>query len=221
MRLPAGTCRSGERFRTGLRNLRRDLADLIRDPGRRVISRYLLARMVYTDGINTLFAFGGIYAATVIGMTVGAVIQFAILLNITAGIGAFGFGYLDDRIGAKRTILIGLAAVVILSTAILFITTPYLFFAVGGILGLFFGPVQSASRSLMARLAPPGGEAATFGLYALSGKITAFVGPWLVGVVTLATGSERWGMATVLPFLILGILLLLRVPDPSPAAPRA
>ena len=67
----------------------------------------------------------------------------------------------------------------------------------------------------MARLVPVGEEAEAFGLYALSGKVTAFVGPWLVGVVTLATDSERWGLATVIPFLIVGALLLLRVPDPS------
>ena len=188
---------------------------MLADPERRVVGRYLVARMVYTDGLNTVFAFGGIYAAAVIGLTVSEVVQFAILINITAGIGAFAFGRVDDRLGAKPTILIGLAAIVVLSTCMLFISTQVLFFAVGAVLGIFFGPVQSASRSLMARLVPVGEEAEAFGLYALSGKVTAFVGPWLVGVVTLATDSERWGLATVIPFLIVGALLLLRVPDPS------
>ena len=209
-RMPASAA-----VRSGLGKLYRDLAGMFADPERRIVGRYLVARMIYTDGINTIFAFGGIYAAAVIGMTVSEVIQFAILLNITAGIGAFVFGRVDDRLGAKPTILIGLAAIVVLSTGMLFISTQGLFFALGAVLGVFFGPVQSASRSLMARLTPPGEEAEAFGLYALSGKVTAFVGPWLVGAVTLASGSERWGLATVLPFLVVGAVLLLRVPDPS------
>ncbi len=215
----AGRRAAGGTVRAGIGTLCRNLSGMIREPGRRPVGRYLVARMVYTDGINTLFAFGGIYAAAVIGMTVGEVMQFAILLNVTAGAGALTFGYVDDRIGAKSTILIGLTAIVVLSAALLFVTTPSVFFVVGGILGLFFGPVQSASRSLMARLAPRGEEAEAFGLYALSGKVTAFVGPWLVGAVTLATGSERWGMATVLPFLIVGIFLLRRLPGSRPPAP--
>ncbi len=201
----------------GLRSLGRDLKAIVRDPDRKNVGRYLLARMIYTDGINTIFAFGGIYAAAVIGMSVAEVLFFAILVNVTAGLGALVFGRIDDRIGARLTILIGLAALVIISVGMLLIDSAAAFVAIGCVLGIFFGPVQSASRSLMARLAPPGNEAGAFGLYALSGKATAFVGPWLVGVATLATGSERWGLATVLPFLVVGALLLLRVTDPARA----
>ena len=217
--IPAQRVAASTAVRTGLRNLFEDVVAMVRDPGRRIVGRYLVARMIYTDGINTVFAFGGIYAAAAIGMTVSEVVQFAILINLTAGIGAFAFGRLDDRIGAKPTILIGLAAIVVISAGMLLITTKGPFVALGAVLGVFFGPVQSASRSLMARLAPAGGEAGAFGLYALSGKVTAFLGPWLVGLVTLATGSERWGLATVLPFLIVGGLLLLRIPDPHRATP--
>ena len=83
------------------------------------------------------------------------------------------------------------------------------FIVLGSALGIFFGPVQAASRSMMARIIPPGTESEMFGLYALSGKATAFMGPWAVALVTAITGSQRWGMATVLPFLIIGGLLLL------------
>jgi UMF1 family MFS transporter len=70
---------------------------------------------------------------------------------------------------------------------------------------------------MMARIIPPGTESEMFGLYALSGKVTAFMGPWAVAVVTAATGSQRWGMATVLPFLILGGLLLYFTVREAPA----
>ena len=172
--------------------------------------RYLLARMLFTDGLNTLFAFGGVFAAGTFGMPVAEVIIFGLILNITAGAGAFAFGWVDDRIGAKRTILIGIAGITALGIPLLLVESKIAFIVLGSGLGVFFGPVQAASRSLMARIIPPGTESEMFGLYALSGKATAFMGPWAVAVVTTATGSQRWGMATVLPFLILGGFLLWR-----------
>ena len=78
-------------------------------------------------------------------------------------------------------------------------------------MGVFFGPAQAASRSLMGRLAPRGREAEMFGLCAFAGKSTAFLGPWLYGVVVLAAAGHRWGMVTVVPFLIVGALILLTV----------
>ena len=72
------------------------------------IARFLLARLIYNDGLNTLFAFGGIYAAGTFGMTLNEVLLFGIALNVTAGLGAFGFAFLDDKIGSKPTILIAI-----------------------------------------------------------------------------------------------------------------
>lgn len=199
---------AGQAIREGTATMWRSLLGL---PRNRVLGRFLLARMLYTDGINTLFAFGGIYAAGTFGMTVDQVILFGLLLNLTAGLGSGAFGWLDDRIGAKATILLGLTGIVLTGIPILLISDPMLFWVLGAVLGIFFGPVQSASRSLMARITPPGRESEMFGLYALSGRITAFVGPWLVGAVVLATASQRIGLATVLPFLILGGVLLYRI----------
>ncbi len=82
-------------------------------------------------------------------------------------------------------------------------------------LGVFFGPAQAASRSLMARLAPTGMEAEMFGLYALSGKATAFLGPLLLAWATTAFDSQRAGMATVLIFLVTGFVLLIPLKEPA------
>ena len=180
--------------------------------GYALVLRFLLARMLYIDGINTLFIFGGIYAAGTIGMDMAQVAMFGLVLNATAGIGAFVFGWIDDVIGAKPTVLIALVGIVAVGIPILMVQSTMWFWILGALLGIFFGPAQAASRSMMARIAPPGMETEMFGLYALSGKATAFIGPWLVGLVTLATGSQRWGLATVLPFVIAGGLLLLTVP---------
>ena len=198
--------------RVGLVTLARTLRAL---PRHGQLARFLLARMIFTDGINTLFAFGGIYAAGTFGMTVAEVILFGLVLNATAGSGAFAFGWIDDRIGAKPTILIGLGAIVAIGVPLLLVETTLWFWILGSALGIFFGPVQSASRSMMARMTPVGMESEMFGLFALSGKATAFVGPWLVGLIALSYGSQRLALATVLPFLVIGGLLMLAVREPD------
>ncbi len=198
--------------REGLRVVWRTLKAL---PQHNQLAKFLLARMIFTDGINTLFAFGGVYAAGTFGMSVEQVIIFGLLLNGTAGAGAFAFGWIDDWIGAKPTILIGLVSIIVVGVPLLMIESILWFWILGAGLGIFFGPVQSASRSLMARMTPAGMENEMFGLFALSGKVTAFIGPWLVGFIALTYDSQRIALATVLPFLVVGGLLLLMVREPT------
>ncbi len=178
------------------------------------IVRFLVARMFYSDGLVTLFAVGGIYAAGTFGMSFGEVIQFGIALNVTAGLGAFAFAWADDRLGAKPVIVIALLALIALGAAALAVTDKAAFWAIGMALGVFVGPAQAASRSLMARLAPADMRTEMFGLYALSGKATAFLGPLAFAFATDLFDSQRAGMATILVFLALGLLLLLPVREP-------
>jgi UMF1 family MFS transporter len=207
-----------EAVRRGLAQLRRTFANLRRY---REIVRFLIARMIYTDGLNTLFAFGGIYAAGTFGMDFAEVIRFGILLNVTAGLGALGFAWVDDWLGAKRTILIALVGLFACGTAAVIATSTLAFWVAGGLLGIFVGPTQAASRSLMARMAPPELRTEMFGLYALTGKITAYIGPFLLGTVTYWTGSQRWGIATILAFFAVGGLLLLPLKEPEAAEAAA
>lgn len=191
--------------RQGLSQLMKTLRDIRRYWP---VAHFLLARMLYIDGLNTLFAFGGIYAAGTFGMELADVITFGILLNVTGGIGAFAFSWVDDSIGPKRTVLIALIGLMICGLAAVMTTSVTVFWIIGGLLGLFIGPTQAASRTLMATLAPPEKRTEMFGLYALSGKVTAFLGPLVVGTVTLWAGSQRVGMATILIFFAAGFLLL-------------
>jgi UMF1 family MFS transporter len=177
----------------------------------RDIARFLLANMIYIDGLNTLFSFGGIYAAGQFGMAIDEVLLFGILLNISAGLGAAGFAWLDDLLGAKPTILISLGALILLCGAILLVRDKTWFYALGILIGVFLGPAQAASRSLMARMAPADMRGEFFGLFALSGRLTSFMGPLLVGWVTYLAASQRIGMATILPFFIIGALVLMSV----------
>jgi UMF1 family MFS transporter len=176
-----------------------------------VLWRFLLARLLFMDGLTTLFAFGGIYAAGQFGLSAQQVLMFGIGLNVTAGLGALGFAFVEDRIGAKTTVLVSLGCLVALGMALLLIHDRTSFWVLGHALGLFVGPAQAASRSLMARLAPADARAAYFGLFALSGRITGFVGPAALGLATAAFASQRAGMAVIVALLASGALALLGV----------
>lgn len=177
----------------------------------RNIARFLVSRLFYTDALNTLFAFGGIYAAGTFGMGFDEVILFGIALNVTAGLGAAAFAWIDDRIGPKPTILAAIAGLMLSGTAVLLVDEKMWFWVFGLTLGIFVGPAQAASRSLMAHLAPPERESEMFGLFALSGKATSFIGPAMLAWATLAFDSQRAGMATIIVFFAIGFAILLGV----------
>ena len=175
--------------------------------------RFLLARLLYNDGLVTIFAFGGIYAAGTFGFEVADVIIFGIALNVTAGLGALAFGFIDDKVGGKTTIyvtLIGLCCCVAIGALAPNATW---FWVAGLCTGLMVGPNQAASRSLMGRFVPAEKKNEFFGFFAFSGKATAFLGPLLMGQATLLFGSQRAGIATILLFFLAGLLLLLRVDE--------
>ncbi len=175
------------------------------------IVRFLIARMFYNDAIVTIYAMGGIYAAGTFGMEQSEILIFGVGLNITAGIGAALFAWLDDKAGSKFTILISLIGVAVPVIAVLFTKSSMWFIIWGLFLGLFFGPNQSSSRSFMARIAPPELSNQMFGLLALSGKATAWAGTILFGTFTLIFGTQQAGMVVVLVLLLIGFLIMLSV----------
>lgn len=218
-------------IRHGLATLRDTLWGLPRD---RNVSRFLVANMIYTDGLIALFAFGGIYAAGTFGWSTIEIGVFGILLTITGTLGAWLGGRLDDRFGPKPVILsslimLALAAVAILSidrdtVAFVIPVAPAVpggglyasgaervYVALGLLIGLAAGPMQAASRTLLVRLAPPDRITQYFGLFALSGKVTSFMGPLAVGIVTGLTASQKSGMAVLVVFFLTGLVLLSRV----------
>lgn len=216
---PASGRPLGVAVREGLGMLGRTLTHL-RGEGNLV--RWFIASALYRDGINTITAFGGIYAAGTFGMSFEEIVIFAIVLNVFAGTGAVGFAWLDDRIGAKRVILISVFALVLAGTALLLVTEKTWFWVFALALGAFFGPAQAAGRSMMARLSPPGMVTEMFGLYSLTGRAVGFVGPLALGFATEAFASQRAGMASVLVFFVIGFILMLkvRVPKHPPLRPQ-
>ena len=177
--------------------------------------RFLIARLFYVDGLNTMFVFGGVFAAGTFGMAVADVIMFGIALNICAGLGAAAGGWVDDWIGPRRTIIWSLVGLMACGLTVVTTNSIEVFWIFGSALGLFMGPVQSASRSLMGRIAPPEMATEMFGLFATSGKATSFVGPALVAWIAAVTDSQRLAIASVTIFFVIGLILLLRVKDPA------
>jgi len=189
------------------------------------IFRFLIARLFYNDGLITIFAFGGIYASNTFNFSFNEIFLFGILLNLCAGVGAFILGYVDDYIGGKKTIQLsnlGLIVACIIATVVpneninLLILTVHgknLFWFSGILIGLFSGPNQSASRSLMARLIPKGKENEFFGFFAFSGKATAFIGPLFLGLFTQIFNSQRVGIVIVIILFGIGSFLLTRVSE--------
>ena len=179
----------------------------------RQVVRFLVARMIYNDGLVTIFAFGGIYAAGTFGFTLQEVLVFGIVLNLAAGLGALTMGHLDDWIGGKPTLVISLVGL-FAGTLLAVVAPSELWLWVAGIIiGIFIGPNQSASRTMMARFVPPDAQNEFFGFFAFSGKLTAFLGPLLLGVLTQWSGSQRVGVSVVLLLLGLGLVLLATVDE--------
>jgi UMF1 family MFS transporter len=179
------------------------------------VARFLVARMIYNDGLATVFAIGGVYAAGRFGLSEAELIQFGILLNVTAGIGAIAFAWIDDLRGSRLAILVSLVGLTASGAGAVAATEPLWFWVSGGILGIFVGPAQAASRSFMTRLSPPHLRTEFFGLYALSGKATAFIGPFVAGAVTASTGSTSLGLASAVAFFVVGLVILLWVREPG------
>jgi UMF1 family MFS transporter len=219
---------AGASLSDGLRLLWRHL----KGEGR--LRRFLLGHMAAQDGLAALFAFGGIYGAGVFGWRTIELGLFGILLTITGTAGALLGGALDDRLGARRVLMLALgvliaACLVILSTGAghvafvvsvtppapgdgLFASAPErVFLLAGAFIGAAAGPLQASARTLMAGLAPSGEVGAHFGLLALSGKATAFAGPLLVAVATQASGRQEAAVAVILALFVVAALLFARV----------
>ncbi|MEM8486706.1 MAG: MFS transporter [Bacteroidota bacterium] len=174
----------------------------------RDIFRMLIARIFYNDGLVTIIAFGAIYAVGTFGFSTQDTLIFGIVLNVSAGLGAIGFGYLDDKLGGKTTIQITNIGLIAASLLAVFAQSAAGFWVAGVVVGLLMGPNQSASRSLMGRFIPADKENEFYGFFAFSGKATSFIGPILLGQITLLFDSQRAGVSVVILLFIVGMIIL-------------
>ncbi|MBY5564838.1 MFS transporter [Rhizobium leguminosarum] len=231
--LPFGTA-----VRSGLRELKNTLGELRE---RRGILKFLIARMIYQDGVNGLLILGGIFAAGMFGWATIEIGIYGIILNVVAIFGCLIAGRIDKRVGSKVTVLISLTLLLLATIGIISTGPGYTLFGLmplptedsgglfgtaaekayilyGLLIGLAFGPVQASSRSYLARSVNIEEAGRYFGIYALSGRATSFMATLLFSLVTYMSGSPRLGMATLIPFLAGGLILLFRTPYPADRA---
>ncbi|GGB93187.1 MFS transporter [Marivita lacus] len=195
-------------------------------PQDRSLFAYLGSAMFYRDALNGMYAFGGIYAAGVLGWSVQNVGIFGIIAIITGAIAAWLGGMADSRFGPKPVIVSCILALTAMAVAIVLISRDAMFgvplpegstlpdiafYIIGAVIGAAGGVIQSASRTMMVRQANPARMTEAFGLYALSGKATSFLAPLLIGVTTYATGSQQLGVSPVIGLFLIGLVLLVWV----------
>lgn len=227
--------------RSGLAELGSTLRELRQKPG---VFRFLVGRMIYQDGVNGLLTLGGIFAAAMFGWHTMEIGIYGIILNVIAIFGCVAASSLDRWLGSKFVVvlallllltatfgmistgptftLFGLISLPIETTDGLFSTPAEKAYILYGLLiGISFGPVQASSRSYLARSVSPAEAGRYFGIYALSGRATSFMATLSFSLLTYWTGSARIGMASLIVFLLGGLLILLRTPYPAahPARP--
>lgn len=202
----------GESYiRLGLRRVRETLAHARRY---RDLFRFLVTLTIYYAGINTVVVLAAVYAQQVMGFKMRETMILILVVNITAAVGAFTFGMVQDRLGSVRTLAATLLVWVAALVLAFFVESRVGFWVVGNLIGIALGSSQSAGRALVGLFSPPARSAEFFGLWGLAGKLAAIVGPLSYGAVTYAShGHHRLALLTTTGFFIAGLLLLLTVDE--------
>ncbi len=225
----------GPAVREGLAELKTTLNEVRKRAG---IFRFLVARMIYQDGVNALLSLGGAFAAAMFGWSITEIGLFGIILNVVAIFGCWYAARLDTSLGSKAVVVVSLVLLAVATVGIVSTGPGYTLFGLlhfstessgslfgtaaekayivyGLLIGVAFGPVQASSRSYMARSVTPEEAGRYFGIYALAGRATSFAAPFLVATVTALSGSPRLGMAVIILFLGAGLWILAGTPYPA------
>jgi UMF1 family MFS transporter len=179
----------------------------------RETAKYVLASLIFTDGITTVVSFAGIYATTTIGFSNQELVWLFLVLNVVALPASLVAGYLADRIGAKRTIVLTLVLWIAVIVVGYFAASKALFWVMAGGAAVGMGSTQAVGRSFMAQISPPEREAEFFGFYVLSGKFASMFGPLIFGSISHWTGSQRLAVLSLLPFFLAGLVLMLWIDE--------
>ena len=193
----------------------RQLAATVRDMRRHPLTlAFLLAYLVYNDGIQTVISQASVYGSEELGLEQSTLIGAVLLVQLLAVVGALAMGRLARVYGAKRTILGSLVAWTVTLAAGYFLPAgaPVWFFVLAAGIGLVLGGSQALSRSLFSHLIPPGREAEYFSAYEMSDRGMSWLGPLLFGITYQLTGSYRDAIISLVVFFVLGFALLARVP---------
>ena len=202
---------SGENYLTqGVKQIIRTLKTIYRDYPETL--KYLIAYLIYNDGIQTVIVVATLFAATELGAGADVLMILILMIQFMAFFGALIFGKLAERIGAKKSIILSLiiwAGIVIYAYALLY--EIWQLFLLGVFVALVMGGSQALSRSLYSQLIPRKNESEFFGFYEISERGTSWIGPALFAAAVQFTGSSRLAILSVIVFFVVGLLLLIPV----------
>ncbi|GMA32542.1 MFS transporter [Litorihabitans aurantiacus] len=189
------------------RDILRRIVDLWRH--QRSLLHFFVASAIFRDGLGAVFAFAGIIAAGSFFFSEEEVIYLGIAANLVAGISTWALGRADDRLGPRVVIVAGLAVLVVTCTAVFLTTSQAAFWVCAVVISVCVGPVQSASRSMLARMTPPGRENENFGLYATTGRAVSFLAPFAFTVAIAVGDTQKAGILGIVVVLVLGLAAFL------------
>jgi UMF1 family MFS transporter len=172
------------------------------------LGKFLVAFLIYNDGVQTVIVMAAIFGAEVLGMSQDELILCFILTHVVAIVGSLLLGYLGDRMATKSAIKITLLVWTAAVIYVLVIEESWEFWVLAVVIGLVLGGVQASSRALLAQFTPKENSAEFFGFFAASGKFAAIFGPALFALITDMTGSVRYGVASILVFFVVGLGIL-------------
>lgn len=191
----------------GFRQLRRTLSEIKHYPH---TLRYLIAYLLYNDGIQTVIAMSSTFGNQELGMSEGDLALLFLMVQAVAFVGALAFGKLAQRLNAKRTIVVTLLIWCSISLwAVISLRSTAEFWLLGAVVGLVLGGSQALSRSLFSQMIPPEREAEFFSFYEISERGTSWIGPILFGVIAQATGTYRMSVFSLIVLFAGGLLILL------------
>ncbi|NJK92188.1 MAG: MFS transporter [Blastochloris sp.] len=196
------------------------LGTLKKLPTQGTLLRFFLSFFFTMCGLCSIVAYAAIYARNELGFSTDDTILLFASLQISSALGAFGFGFLQDRWGAKLALILSLLVWMGVCLGAAWVETQWLFFAVGNLAGIVIGSTQSASRAVVSMLTPPGQEGEYFGLWGFFGKLAAVIGPLTFGLLS-DLFHIRWAIGLLALFFGLGLIILLKVSLPRIPRPNA
>ena len=197
-------------WRVGLRRVSRTLGEIKRF---KELLKFFIAFLIYGDGIHTIIVFAAIFAVKVLQFTPQDLMIYFIVMQTSSALGAYLFGWVTDRVGPKRTVLITLVIWIGVVGWAYGVQTKGEFYMIGLVAGLSLGSCQSASRSLLGLFTPASRSAEFFGFFALTGKLAAIMGPLFFGEIVRMTGDHRLAILSIGIFFVIGLICLLRVDE--------
>jgi UMF1 family MFS transporter len=217
-------------FSAGIKQIKKTIESFINFEDKD-FSLFILAFFIYNDGILMALDFAAIIGAVLFGMGQQQLIIFMIAVQVTSVLGAYIAGIVGDRIGFKRSLIYSLIMMIAVVLGMLFAQNITHFYIIGALAGFALTGVQSVSRALISYFAPEGQSAEFYGIFAIAGRTSSFIGPWVYGRLAVITTivlmnrgyiellaeqiGQRVAIGSIAVFLLAGLLILLGVNDPT------